>query len=96
MVFSESHSVLFTSQELLHIYATNTSYHVYLGLAFALFVVTHVTYQKYHRARMEARTLLWQHTFVEPFTYAISSAIVGTQAVLNSKCLSMLLQASLD
>ena len=37
---------------------------------------------------------MWKHGFVEPFTFAVSSSIIGTQAVLNSKCMSMLIQVT--
>ncbi len=92
MAFSESSTILLTSIDMMHLYATNTVYHAYLGSAFVLFCITLFTYHKYYNSRMKARILLWNHSFVEPFCYAVSSSIIGTQAVLNAKCMSMLLQ----
>jgi len=44
---------------------------------------------------MVMRQLLWKHSFVEPLAYSISSTIIGTQAVLNSKSLALLIGATL-
>ena len=43
---------------------------------------------------MNKRILMWNHSFMEPFCYAVSSSVIGTQAVLNSKCLALLLDAT--
>lgn len=94
VLFSKEESVLYTSHKLMHLYATNTVYHVYLAGACILFCITLFTWKKYYNSRIKARVLLWNHTFVEPFCFAVSSAIVGTQAVLNSKCMSMMLQVT--
>ena len=92
VIFSKSSTVLYTSHDMKHLYATNTIYHIYLAAAFVMFCVAKYTYHTYHKARMVERKMLWKHAFVEPFCFAVSSAIIGTQAVLSSKCMSMLLQ----
>jgi hypothetical protein len=43
---------------------------------------------------MVLRQLRWNHSFIEPLAYAISSTIIGTQAVLNSKSLALLIGAT--
>ena len=94
VVFSDHSAALLTSAELIHLYATNTSYWGYLVCAMVLWCVTHLTYTRYYNARVTRGVMLWKHSFVEPFTFAVSSAIIGTQAVLNSKCMSMLIQVT--
>lgn len=94
VIFSVHHAKLLNSTEILYLYRTNTAYHVYLVLAFILWGSTHYVFTVYYHARTVLNKFLWMHNFWEPFTFAVSSAIIGTQAVLNSKCLSMLLQVT--
>jgi len=97
VIFSNHDAVLFTSNQMMHLYATNTIYQGYLVAAFIAFVITTYTYLKYYNSRVVLRKpLLWNHSFVEPFCYACSSAIVGTQAVLKSKCMALLIQVTLN
>lgn len=94
VIFSDHTAALLTSADLINLYATNEAYWVYLAVALLLWAVNHFTYAHYYNARVNKKILLWRHSFVEPFTFAVSSAIIGTQAVLNSKCMSMLIQVS--
>ena len=94
VIFSDHTAALLTSADLINLYATNQAYWVYLAVSLLLWTVNHFTYAHYYDARVNKKILLWRHSFVEPFTFAVSSAIIGTQAVLNSKCMSMLIQVS--
>jgi hypothetical protein len=94
VIFAEHAAQQYTSDDMIYLYKTNNIYHGYMVLAFLLWCFTAWVFEKYHHARMVKRELLWNHSFVEPFCYAVSSAIVGTQAVLNSKCLAMLLDST--
>ena len=94
VIFSDHAANLLTSAMLLQLYATNEAYWVYLGVALCLWAIHHFTYAHYYHMRVKKNTLLWKHGFIEPFAYAVSSAIIGTQAVLQSKCMSMLIQVS--
>eukprot|EP01035_Chromulina_nebulosa_P002345 gene2345-3169_t len=64
VIFASHSAVLFTSNQMMNLYAKNTIYHVYLVVAFLMYVGTTYTYL----------------SFVEPFCYACSSSIIGTQA----------------
>jgi len=94
VIFSDHKPQQFTSTDMIELYKTNNVYHGYLAFAFVLWVATTLIYRHYDHARNKLRILLWKHSFVEPLCYAISSAIVGTQAVLNSKCLALLIDAT--
>lgn len=94
VIFSEHHAKLYNSDMLIELYETNTAYHAYLAFAFVLFLAMHFTYVHYYNARVVHKRVLWRHGFVEPFAFSVSAAIMGTQAVLNSKCMSMLIQVS--
>jgi hypothetical protein len=94
VLFSEHAAYLFTSRDILYLYQTNSAYHAYLCIAGVLWGINHYTYRTYHIARTKENRSLWKHSFIEPFTFTVSSAIIGTQAVLNSKCMSMLIQVS--
>jgi magnesium transporter len=92
VLFSEHDAPLYTSDEILYIYNTNKTYWGYLVAAFVLWIFMVIVNRQYEYARIQEGKLLWRHGFVEPVTYAVASAIIGTQAVLHAKCLSMILQ----
>jgi magnesium transporter len=95
VIFASHAAGLIDSDSMIHLYVTNTAYHVYMSLAFVTWVVTTYIFRVYYHSRVVLeQPLRWKHNFLEPFCYAVSSAILGTQAVLNSKCMSMLLQVT--
>jgi hypothetical protein len=95
VIFSDRAAHNYTSDYLIHLYVTNTAYQAYLCLAFLMWVIVTWLYRRYYHSRMVLRQLLWKHSFVEPLAYSISSSIIGTQAVLNSKTLALLINATL-
>lgn len=94
VIFSNHAAGLFTSQEIINLYLTNTAYQVYLAVAALIWLIFHVTFTRYYNARIHLNVLLPHHAFMEPFAFSVSSAIIGTQAVLQAKCMSMLIQLS--
>jgi Magnesium transporter NIPA len=94
VIFSDHTVRLYTSGDMIYLFRNNTDYHSYLAVAGFLWVASHVTYTQYHKIRMKERRLLYRHSFIEPLAFTVSSAIIGTQAVLLSKCMSMLIQVS--
>lgn len=96
VVFSKESTRLFTSRDILYLYRNNTPYHGYLAAAGSIWVLCHFTYSYYYKVRIFEKRVLWQHSFIEPFTFTISSTIIGTQAVLLSKCMSMLIQLAIS
>lgn len=96
VIFAEHGAVLYTSDEMINLYQTNHIYHGYMGIAFIVWVVTTAIYMTYFKSRMENRKLLWNHTFMEPFCFAVAAALVGTQAVKFSKCMAILINVSFE
>lgn len=96
VIFGSQAAVEYTSVDMIELYKENYPYHAYMGIALVLWVITSYVYMVYHDSRMKKRVLLWHHSFLEPFCYAMSSAIVGTQAVLNAKCMALLLDVTLQ
>lgn len=96
VIFSEHSAVLFTSDQMMRLYRENHVYHGYMVFAILLWASTTGIYMHYHNARMIDRKLLWEHTFIEPFCYAVSSAVIGTQAVLKAKCIALLINVTAD
>ena len=94
VIFSAHETALFTSLDIGYLYATNIGYWVYLGVALILWATFHSIFIKYYNSRVNDKILLSRHDFVEPFAFSVSSAIIGTQAVLQAKCMSMLIQVS--
>ena len=96
VIFADHAAQLVTSDDMINLYKTNTIYQGYMVVAFFLWLVTNAIYRHYHHSRVVRREpLLWNHNFLEPFCYATSSAIIGTQAVLNSKCMAILIQVTI-
>jgi len=79
VIFSNHTAALLTSADLIHLYVTNVSYWGYLVCAMVLWFINHLAYSHYYHARVARGVMLWKHSFVEPFTFAVSSAIIGTQ-----------------
>lgn len=94
VIFSDHAATLYTSNDINQIYLTNTGYQIYAGCAIAFCILNTFVFRYYHHARTILNQDLWQHGFIEPLSYVISSAILGTQAVLQSKTLSVLLQVT--
>jgi hypothetical protein len=95
VIFASHAAGLIDSDAMIYLYKTNTAYHVYMVFAFFIWVgATYIFRTYYHSRVVLEEPLKWKHNFLEPFCYAVSSAILGTQAVLNSKCMSMLLQVT--
>jgi hypothetical protein len=84
VLFANHAAELFTSQEMEKLWRTNNIFHGYLAIAIVLFLVTFGLYLHYYNTRMVKRTLLPMHTFLEPFCYSVSAAIVGTFAGIHS------------
>ena len=82
VVFSDHSEDLLTSADLIHLYTTNGAYWGYLAFAMCIWTITHFIYTRYYHARMVDGRLLWRHNFIEPFTFAVSSAIIGTQGIV--------------
>lgn len=95
VIFSDHSAYLFTSHDIIYLYVHNKSYHAYLIIAGSLFFITLGIYKYYNHSRLKKGVILWMHSLIEPLCFCASSAIVGSQAVLNSKCMSMLIQVSI-
>lgn len=94
VIFSDHEATLITGDELINIYSVNMGYQIYLAVVAVLFVVMTLVHKRYYSVRVHEKRSLWKHAAVEPFAYTVSSTIVGTQAVLFSKSLSMLIQVT--
>lgn len=94
VVFSEHAAKIYDSKKILELYAM-TGFHIYLVFFAVAFTSTEVAYRVYYAARMKA-VEYWNHNVVEPMSFCAASALVGAFAVINAKCLSMLIQVSGD
>lgn len=89
--FSEHTAVKFTGTEIFNLWATNTAFHVYLGVMGSVALACEYTFRYYNEYRMKEGKFLWMHSFVESACYCTASSFVGQLAVMNAKCLSMYL-----
>lgn len=94
VLFAELGVTLYDSSDMIELYKSNHIYHGYVAFAICLWAVTAYTYNYYYKMRMFHRKLLYRHSLVEPLCYAISSTIIGTQAVLNAKSMALLISVS--
>ncbi|CAN0285303.1 unnamed protein product, partial [Ectocarpus fasciculatus] len=78
----------FSTHELKAFY--DAEYNTLLLLELAVALAMHAAYKSFKRSKEQGRPR--RHSdLVMPLAYAICSAIVGTQSVVNAKCLSELL-----
>jgi hypothetical protein len=89
VVFSNHATRTFTKNDLVMLY--DWPYIAFLA-SLALFVVCLQLVYKWYTYKLENKTPLYGTTLVRPVCFSFVSASVGTQAVLQSKCLSELLK----
>jgi len=94
VVFSGHNSLVLNGAEVFALYAENGAFHIYLAIAGSMCAAAEYTWKYYHKSRLVHKTKLWNHSFVEPLCFCVSSAIVGAFAVVNAKNMSMLLASS--
>lgn len=92
VLFSEHSAKILNSAQIIHLY-TLTPFHIYLGCFAVGFVATESAYRIYYSHRMKGARL-YNHAIIEPTAFCAASALVGAFAVINAKCLSMLIQVS--
>ncbi|CAB1105483.1 unnamed protein product [Ectocarpus sp. CCAP 1310/34] len=88
LCFSPHQDDNFSTHELKAFY--DAEYNTLLLLELAIALAMHAAYKSFKRSKEQGRPR--RHSdLVMPLAYAICSAIVGTQSVVNAKCLSELL-----
>lgn len=92
VLFSEHSAKILDSAQIIHLY-TLTPFHIYLGCFAVAFVVTESAFRVYYNARNKGERL-YSHAIIEPTAFCAASALVGAFAVINAKCLSMLIQVA--
>lgn len=90
--FSNHASEVYTVKDLIALYSS--TYLIFLGCVFTVLLILHLIYLKYTKAEEEGSELPMSD-IVRPATYSIVSATVGTQSVLQSKCIAELVKATI-
>lgn len=90
--FSNHASEQYTTKDLIALY--DRGYLIFLLVVFISLISLHCVYLKYTAAE-EKGIRLPGSELVRPGTYALVSATVGTQSVLQSKCIAELVKASI-
>jgi hypothetical protein len=91
--FSSHSSRIFTAQDLLDFY--DTDFNFYLFMCLGLVAICRGIYQSIDN-KVSAGLQVKNSNLWLPLLYAITSAVLGTQSVVQAKCLSILLRATLD
>lgn len=73
----------------------NVTYNSLLALELAVALIMHVTYKQLKRRKEQGKSMRYSHLAM-PLAYAICSAIIGTQSVIQAKCLSELITMTLQ
>lgn len=84
---------LYSTNDLINLYTT--SYVSFIIIVIGVLVIMHILYVIY-TAHEESGSPLPQSNLIRPVTYSIVSATIGTQSVLQSKCLAELIKASFE
>lgn len=90
--FSNHASEVYTVKDLMALYSS--TYLIFLGCVFGVLLILHLVYLKYTKAEEEGSELPMSD-IIRPATYSIVSATVGTQSVLQSKCIAELVKATI-
>jgi magnesium transporter len=93
IIFSNHSTQLYTTQDLLDMYTPDYILFMTFVVVFMLFL--HAVYMVY-TVNEEVGTPLPGNHLIRPVTYAMVSATVGTQSVLQSKCLAELIKATFE
>jgi hypothetical protein len=94
VVFFSSHtSVIYTADDLIRFY--DTDFRVYLCFLIAILLFFRYSYINLDK-RVKMGEVIAHSALILPLLYAVMSAIVGTQSVVQAKCLSILLRATMD
>jgi hypothetical protein len=91
VLFSTHGATKYSGEDIFDIWRSNTSFHIYLGVMGGVSLACEYVYRTYNASRMVDRKLLPFHSFAEPGCYCVSSAFVGSFAVVNAKCIAMFL-----
>ena len=94
VIFASKEELTYNSKEIGELYKTNTSYHIYLIIVGLFWLLCLYLFYKYYNYRLKNNKKLYKHDIIEPATFIITTTIVGTQAVLQSKSLAMLIKVS--
>jgi len=90
--FSNHASEEYTTRDLIALY--DRTYLFFLLAVVISLITLHLIYVKYTDSE-SIGVVLWGSDIIRPASYAIISATVGTQSVLQSKCIAELIKASI-
>ncbi len=94
VIFASKEELTYNSKAIGELYKTNTSYHIYLIIVGLFWLFCLYLFYKYYNYRIKNKKKLYKHDIIEPATFVITTTIIGTQAVLQSKSLAMLIKVS--
>ena len=90
--YSNHNTKSYSSLELLALY--DRSYFIFLIVIGTILIISEIMYWIYTNREIAQKPLPFS-TIVRPFCYSLVSATIGTQSVLQSKCLAELLKKSI-
>ena len=90
--YSNHNTSSYTSTQLLALY--DRTYFIFLIVIGIILVLSEVVYWIYTQREIASRPLPF-NAIIRPFCYSLVSATIGTQSVLQSKCLAELLKKSI-
>lgn len=95
VIFSSHDSDRLDTKQIVHRYIMNTGYQIFVGITSIVFFVSYFICNKYSKSRL-AGIRLYEHDLIEPISFAIYAALIGSQVVLHSKNMSMIVFECLD
>ena len=92
VAFASHSSHRLTAAHIAETYTHNIAFHVWMGISTVLFFVCYFIWRRYSTGRLERNEKYWNHNHVESSCFIAYMALIGSQAVLHSKNLSMIMQ----
>jgi hypothetical protein len=89
VIFASHATDRLNTHQIVQTYKHNIGYQLFLGLSSIVFFISYFISEKYAKSRL-AGVRLYEHDLIEPIAFITYSALIGSQVVLHSKNLSMI------
>jgi magnesium transporter len=96
VIFSSHASFWMDAQDIADVYIHNKAFHIFLIVSGIMFFVSYGAWYAYYKARTQMGVFYKHHCIIESISFISHMSLIGAQAVLHSKNLSMIMQHCIE
>lgn len=96
VIFSSHASFWMDARDIAHVYIHNELFHIFLIVSGIVFFASYGSWVVYYNARTQKGVFYKCHNLIESMSFITHMSLIGAQAVLHSKNLSMLMQHCIE